>query len=251
MFFKTDNLSIYYEKYGNKKDTILILPGWGNTRSTFYHIINYFKDNYTIYIIDYPSFGNSPIPNKELTIYDYSNIIKKFIEQEKITPIIIAHSFGGRIASILIGKDNLKVKKLILMDVAGIKRFNLKVFIKEKIYKLLKKLIKLLPKLKQNYYKQKLLLLFSSNDYQHIPPVMKKTFQNIIKEDLKKYYKNITTDTLIIWGEKDIDTPLKDAYFMKRHIKGSGLIIYENSKHFSYLDKIYLTNLIIDKFINK
>ena len=153
MFFKTDNLSIYYEKYGNKKDTILILPGWGNTRSTFYHIINYFKDNYTIYIIDYPSFGNSPIPNKELTIYDYSNIIKKFIEQEKITPIIIAHSFGGRIASILIGKDNLKVKKLILMDVAGIKRFNLKVFIKEKIYKLLKKLIKLLPKLKQNYYK--------------------------------------------------------------------------------------------------
>ena len=137
------------------------------------------------------------------------------------------------------------------MDVAGIKRFNLKIFIKEKIYKLLKKLIKLLPKLKQNYYKQKLLLLFSSNDYQSIPPVMKKTFQNIIKEDLKKYYKNITTNTLIIWGEKDIDTPLKDAYFMKIHIKGSGLIIYENSKHFSYLDKIYLTNLIINKFINK
>ena len=249
MFFKTNNLSIYYEKYGNKKDTILILPGWGNTRSTFYHIINYFKDNYTIYIIDYPSFGNSPIPNKELTIYDYSNIIKKFIEKEKIKPIIIAHSFGGRIASILIGKDKLKIEKLILMDVAGIKRFSLKKKTKEVIYKSLKRLTYLLPVLKQEYYRQKLFLLFSSIDYQNIPPVMNKTFKNIINEDLRKYYKNIDSETLIIWGEKDIDTPLKDAYYLKKNIKNSGLIVYERSFHFSYLDRIYLTNIIIEKFI--
>lgn len=251
MFFKHNDISIYYEVHGNKKDTILILPGWGNTRSSFYNLINYFKNNYTIYIIDYPSFGNSPIPNKELTIYDYADLIYHFIKKEKINPIIIAHSFGGRISSILIGKYNLKTEKLVLMDVAGIKRFNPKIFIKQKIYKLLKKITYLLPKIKQEYFRNKLLLLFGSTDYQNIPVVMKKTFKNIINEDLKKYYKNITTNTLIIWGEKDIDTPLKDAYFLKKNIKDSGLIIYENSRHFSYLDKLYLTNLIINEFIKK
>ena len=251
MFFKHNDISIYYEVHGNKKDTILILPGWGNTRSSFYNLINYFKNNYTIYIIDYPSFGNSPIPNKELTIYDYADLIYHFIKKEEINPIIIAHSFGGRISAILIGKYNLKIEKLVLMDVAGIKRFNLKVFIKQKIYKLLKKLTYLLPKIKQEYFRNKLLLLFGSIDYQNIPVVMQKTFKNIINEDLKKYYKNITTNTLIIWGEKDIDTPLKDAYFLKKNIKDSGLIIYENSRHFSYLDKLYLTNLIINEFIKR
>ena len=155
MYYK----SIYFEKYGDKNQVILILPGWGNTRETFNNIINYFKENYTIYILDYPGFGKSKIINKELTIYDYAYLIKDFIENQKINnPIIIAHSFGGRITSIL--NNYIKIKKIILIDVSGIKRLNIKVKIKTYIYKLLKLLINLLPKKKQKYYKEKLFNYF-------------------------------------------------------------------------------------------
>ena len=58
MYIKIDNLSIYYEKYGNRKQTILILPGWGDNRKTFNNLIYYLKEYFTIYIIDYPGFGN-------------------------------------------------------------------------------------------------------------------------------------------------------------------------------------------------
>lgn len=246
--FKYKDIEIYYETYGNSNKTILILPGWGNTRESFYNIINQLKDKYKIYIIDYPFFGNSPLLNKELTIYDYSELIYNFIKQNKINkPIIIAHSFGGRIASIICSK--IKVNKLILIDVAGIKRINIKVFIKNKVYKLLKKLTYLLPKCIQVKIRNKLLLKFSSTDYLNIPSIMKKTFQNIIKEDLRKYYKSINTDTLIIWGEKDLDTPLKDGIYLNKIIKNSGLIIYKNSSHFSYLDNSYLTNKILKEYL--
>lgn len=246
--FKYKDIEIYYETYGNSNKTILILPGWGNTRSTFINIINLLKDKYKIYIIDYPFFGNSPLPNKELTIYDYSELIYNFIIHNKINnPIIIAHSFGGRIASILSNK--IKVNKLILIDVAGIKRFNLKVFMKNKVYKLLKLLTYLLPKSIQLKVRNTLLLKFSSTDYLNIPSIMKNTFKNIIKEDLRKYYKSIKTETLIIWGEKDLDTPLKDGIYLNKIIKNSGLIIYKNSNHFSYLDNTYLTNKILEKYL--
>ena len=66
MYYKYNNIKLYYEKYGNKKKYLLILPGWGNTRPTFYNIINFLKNIYTIYIIDYPGFGNSPIINNNL-----------------------------------------------------------------------------------------------------------------------------------------------------------------------------------------
>ena len=122
MYFKHNNINIYYEKYGTKNNVILILPGWGNTRQTFYNIINHFKDNHTIYIFDYPGFGNSPIPKKTLTIYNYAEIIKTFIEKNNITnPTIIAHSFGGRITTLLSGYYKLKINKLILIDIASIK----------------------------------------------------------------------------------------------------------------------------------
>lgn len=244
------DISIYYETYGNNDKTILILPGWGNTRETFSNIINLLKEKYKIYIIDYPFFGNSPMPNKELTIYDYSELIHNFIKDNHINnPIIIAHSFGGRIASILISKYKLQVDKLILFDVAGIKRFNIKLFFKTKLYKILKGLTYLLPKCTQEKIRKKLLLKFSSNDYLNIPNIMKRTFQNIIKEDLRKYYKTINTETLIIWGEKDLDTPLKDAKYLNSIIKNSELIIYKNSTHFSYLEYSYLTNKILDKYL--
>ena len=246
MYYK----SIYFEKYGDKNQVILILPGWGNTRETFNNIINYFKEEYTIYILDYPGFGKSKIINKELTIYDYAYLIKDFIENQKINnPIIIAHSFGGRITSIL--NNYIKIKKIILIDVSGIKRLNMKVKIKNYIYKLLKLLINLLPKKKQKYYKEKLFNYFSSPDYKNININMRNTFKNIIKEDLKKYYKNIKVETLIIWGEKDIDTPLKDAYKLNKIIKNSGLIILKNLPHYSYLYNPYRINKIIEIFLKE
>lgn len=252
MYFKSNAVSIYYEKHGTGKENILILPGWGNTRNTFYNIINNLKKDYTIYIIDYPGFGNSPVLNKELNIYDYAFLINSFIKKLNIAnPIIIAHSFGGRITAILEGYYQIKFKKIVLIDVAGIKRRKkLKQFIKEKVYKLLKKCTYLLPKIKQEKYRQKLLLHFASTDYKSIPQSMQKTFQNIIKEDLKKHYKKINTETLIIWGENDIDTPLKDGILIKRLIKNSEIIVYKNSNHFAYLNYPDLTNRILSSFLN-
>lgn len=251
MFFNTNNISIYYEKYGTKDNTILILPGWGNTRETFYNIINYFKEDYTIYIIDYPGLGNSPIPTKELTIYDYADLIRQFMKTNNIcNPIIIAHSFGGRITTLLTGYYKEKISKLILIDIAGIKpKKTLYQRLKQKTYKLLKKCIKLLPKLKQETYHQKLIKIFGSSDYQKLPPTMQQTFKNIVNEDLTLYLSSIETETLIIWGKKDQDTPLKNAIKINNLIKDSALIVFPEGTHFSYLQYPLLTNKIIYEFI--
>ena len=253
MYFESNGISIYYEKHGNGEKNILILPGWGNTRNTFYNIINNLKDEFCVYIIDYPGFGNSKILEKELNIYDYAFLINSFIKKLNIdNPVIIAHSFGGRITAILQGYYKLNLKKIILIDVAGIKRRkSFKLFFKEKLYKLLKRLTYILPKIKQEKYRQKLLLAFASADYKSIPISMKKTFQNIIKEDLRKYYKNISCDTLIIWGDNDLDTPLKDGLLIKKLIKNSEIIVYKNSNHFCYLNYPELTNRIIKSFLKE
>ena len=246
-----NNQTIYYEKHGQSKNTILILPGWGETKQTFNYLINNLKENYTIYILDYPGFGNSKIPNKTLTIYDYAKTINCLIKELNIiNPIIIAHSFGGRIISILISKYKLKVKKLILIDVSGIKtRKPLKIYLKEKLYKLLKIIIKLFPKRKRNILSQKLLNIFASNDYKSLPNTMHQTFKNIISEDLSNHYKNITQETLILWGEKDQDTPLKNAYKLKKLIPNSELIILKNASHYPYLNYPYLTLKIINEYL--
>ena len=253
MFFKKNNISIFYEKFGNKKEKIIILPGWGNTRKTFNSLISELSKKYTIYIFDYPGFGNSEYPNKDLTIYDYCSIINSFMSENKIVnPIIIGHSFGGRIIILLSAFYKVKFKKIILMSSAGIKHEkNRKQKVKEKIYKLLKLFsIFLIPKIK-NIYLNMLIKKFGSTDYKNAHYSLKRTFINIINEDLTNYIKDINDKTLLIWGEKDIDTPIEDAYMMKKSIKESVLKIIKDTSHFFYLEKEKETLNIINIFIKE
>lgn len=251
MFFNTKGLSIYYEKYGSSNKTILILPGWGKTRETFQNIIRYFQEDYTIYIMDYPGFGKSKIPKKTLTIYDYAAAIRNFMRKNHIiNPIIIAHSFGGRIATLLSSYYQEPIEKMILIDIAGIKsKKRLKQYCKEKIYKLLKRLVSHLKN--KDKLQKKLLKIFGSSDYQNLPNGMHQTFKNIINEDLTNYFRYINSECLLIWGELDADTPLKDGYKLNKLIKDSALIIYPKANHFPYLQQPFLTNQIIKEFLKK
>lgn len=251
MYITLNNLNLYYEKYGTGQKEVLILPGWGNTRETFRYMISELENDFTIYILDYPGLGLSPVPDKALTLYDYTELIIAFMKKFNINkPIVIAHSFGGRITAILSGYYKIKLDRLILIDVAGLKpRKKLKIRLKQYLYKMLKKLTYLLPKLKQETARQKLLKYFASSDYNSLPPGMHQTFKNIIKEDLSKYYKQIPNETILLWGSLDQDTPLYQAKKLNKLIKNSALIVLKNATHFSYLNYPKLTNSIIKSFL--
>ena len=78
---------------------------------------------------------------------------------------------------------------------------------------------------------------------------MLETFKNVINEDLKYYLPYIESETLLIWGEKDIDTPLKYGKKINKLIKNSALITYSNATHYSYLEYPALTLNIIKNFV--
>ncbi len=250
MYISFYNNTLYYEKYGVNKKTILILSGWGETRPTWTNIINFLKQDYTVYILDYPGFGNSKPPKKDLTLDDYTNIVIKFMKKLKIkNPHIIAHSFGGRITANLVGKRKIKVDKILLIDVAGIKHKKTPLqIIREKLYKFLKKLTIVLPDKHKEKYLKKLFSYFASSDYNSLAKEMHQTFKNIIQEDSSFFYKEIKNETLLLWGNLDTSTPLKDAYKLNKLIKNSALIILKDASHFPYLDYPYLTNKIIHEF---
>ncbi|MBQ8131950.1 MAG: alpha/beta hydrolase, partial [Bacilli bacterium] len=202
----------------------------------------------TIYIIDYPGFGKSKYKKENQTILDYANTIKKWMEKEHIkNPTIIAHSFGGRITTLLSGYYKIPIKQLILMDIASIRpKRTLYSRVKTYTYKILKRMFKRNKKIQEKLFSH-----FASTDYATLPISLRKTFQNIVNVDLTKFLKEIEPKTLIIWGEKDTATPLKDAYKIKKEIKDSELIVYESASHYSYLDYPYLTLRIIEEFLKE
>lgn len=240
-----------YKKYGYGNKVLIILPGWGNTRNTFNYFIDNLKDKFTIYIFDYPGFGESIFPNYSLTIEDYSKYIKDFIKKNKINnPYILCHSFGCRIAILLIGKYRILVDRLIIIGGAGIRRKSIKRKLRIFKYKFLKKISIFLNKNKRKEYLNNLLIKYGSNDYKELSNNQRTTFKNIVNTDLRKYLKYIYSPTILIWGENDLSTPLKDGKYMNKRIKDSALITLKKGTHFVYLEyPLYVLNIINNFFI--
>ena len=253
MFYQFQNTNIHYQIFGNGKEAIVILPGWGDTACTFQEIISILEKEYTVYIFDYPGFGKSPPLNTLWTIYDYAYCVKSFLEEKQITPILlIGHSFGGRLAIVLNGYIKLFLPKILLIDSAGIPpKKTIHSIFRKYSYRFLKKIQYFLPKRKRKQYLNFLFSKYASFDYYNLPPSMRLTFQQIIREDLRKYLNNITSEVLLLWGKEDKDTPIRDAYIMKKKIPNSELIVFERSGHFSYLENPYLTVKIILAFLKE
>jgi 3-oxoadipate enol-lactonase len=66
--------------------------------------------------------------------------------------------------------------------------------------------------------------------------------------DYKDNVSNIKTPTLIIAGEKDESTTVEDAEYLHHQIKDSQLVVLENCKHFSNMEKAAEFNASLDSF---
>ena len=79
---------------------------------------------------------------------------------------------------------------------------------------------------------------YGSRDYNALDEEMRRTFVKVVNEDLTDLYAKFKASTLLIWGEKDTETPLWMGQEMEKLIPDAGLVILEGGSHFAYLEQI-------------
>jgi len=240
MTINIKDIDINYIQYGEGKD-IVLLHGWGQNVEMMDPIGKKLENKHRITIIDLPGHGKSSEPKEEITIYDYCEILKEFLNKLDIkNPVIIGHSFGGRIAIIYASK--YKTDKLILLGAPCIREKE-KMSFKVKTLKTLKK-VPGLNKL-ENFAKKHI----GSRDYRNASEVMRKILVNTVNEDLSDCAKKIECPTLLIWGTNDTEAPIEDAMKLEKIMKDAGLVTYEGGSHYTYLEFLIPVCNVIKTFI--
>lgn len=228
----------------NHDKFVLLLHGWGGNLNSFRGLEEYLvAKNYSVINLDFPGFGNSDLPKESFNLDDYVKIVQQMLITIGVDKVmIVAHSFGGRVAIKLASTSNL-VSKLVLVDSAGVKpKFSLVKQCKVNHFKFLRWL-------KKHRIIKRELDNYGSEDYKALPQQMKPVFVRIVNEDLTPLLKDVNCPTLLIWGDKDKSTPLYMAKTMKKTIKDCGLVVFKNSGHFSYLDHHDEFLIIVDEFL--
>lgn len=241
MKIKVKDININYIQYGEGKD-IILLHGWGQNIEMMQPLGNPLSKKYRITIIDFPGFGDSEEPKSAWTMYDYAMLIEELVEKLKIKkPIIMGHSFGGRVA-IRYSADH-SIEKLVLF---GSPCIRVKQDLSLKV-KLLKKL-KSLPGL--NELGEKMKKYIGSRDYKAASPMMRQILVNTVNEDLSVYARQIEEPTLLIWGEQDTEAPLRDAQDLEKIMIDAALIVLPGT-HYAYLENLGRVLSIVDAFIGE
>lgn len=248
-----DGKKIHYEVEG-EGHPIILLHGWLASLKTMKPLASNLKQHFKVYNVDIIGFGESDLPEKPMNTNDYGDFLQKFIKELSIQePILIGHSNGGRTIINAVGREIVKPKKIVLIDSAGIKpKRHISYYFKIYTFKAGNNLLKLLPNTKSvQQMRENLRNKFSSEDYKNSPEVLRRTMSIIVNEDQKRNLSNIKAPTLLIWGQNDTATPLKDAKQMEALIPDAGLVVYPNSGHFSYLENLQNCNIVLNEFLKQ
>lgn len=243
-----DGRLTYYKKQGDGKQAVVLLHGWGMDHTIMHPIVEYLSSDFCVYSFDLPGFGQSAEMEDGWDIEDYGKWLALVFTQLEIKhPIIIAHSFGCRIAlwySVL-----YPVKEMVLMGPAGIK-IEKNGFQKwqEIEYHIIKYVYRFL---KQDRLLKQLQETRGSLDYRQASVNMRKTLVKCIHFDLRPYLSSIAVPTLIIIGEKDTATPIWMGKVMEEEMSDAAMIVFEQEDHFACFHQLNRLFAILDAFLEK
>lgn len=216
-------------------EAIVLLHGWGQNQYMMKFLADYFKEHYKVVNMDLPGFGESDEPDTVWDIQMYADALQELLTTLQIhRPILIAHSFGARIA--LRFALCYPVDKMVLTGAAGIKnKRGFSYYLRVYTYKALKKI--------------NIKLNMGSSDYQAASPIMRGVLVASVEEDMRECLCHIACPTLLVWGEKDTQTPLWMGKLMEREIPDAALIVLKKEDHFAYFHQSMKFTRIVEAFL--
>ncbi len=245
-----DGLPVSYEVTGSGAPVVL-LHGWGCEAKTMAVIQNALTPHYQVFAIDFPGFGSTPAPPVAWSTVDYTTLTRRWLAALNIeNPILIGHSFGGRIIIRLVS-GGFAAQKIVLTGGAGIKAARpFSYYIKVYSFKAARMCLEfpLWRAFTQDIVAD-MRARMGSSDYQKASPVMRETLVKVVNEDLRDLLPQIKTPTLLLYGENDTATPVRDAKIIEKGIVGSGLVVIKNAGHYAFLDKTNEFLLILRSFM--
>jgi pimeloyl-ACP methyl ester carboxylesterase len=246
-----DGLLVNYSTVG-EGSAIVLLHGWGDSLTTFDHLTSVLKKEYTVIRLDLPGFGKTQKPKTTFSLEKYADFLNKFLQKIAVEKIyaIVGHSNGGAIAIKAVSNGFVVSEKLVLLASSGVRSTTGG---RKKILRITAKTAKiptkLLPKQYQSKLRRKVYDKIGSDLF--IAEDMQDTFKQVVAEDVVNQASNITTKTLLLYGELDTATPVSYGNKFHQVIKNSQLKTIPEVGHFLHHENSELVVSLVSDFLRE
>ena len=258
MFADIDGVRFFYELRGDHGSRAVLLHGWGCSSKLMEKLAEFLQEDHQVLLLDFPGHGQSGRPPEPWGVPEFAASIRHLLLKLDFLPCAaVGHSFGCRVAAWAGSEWPDMFTKMVFTGAAGLRapvteearKKNISFQRKKKMAHLLEKLpgFKTLGERAEEQLRRK----YGSADYNALDAEMRKTFVKVIQMDLRDRYPRIQASTLLIWGDKDTETPMWMGKEMEKLIPDAGLVILEDGSHFAYLEQAARFNTIVKHFLTE
>lgn len=207
--------------------------GWGHTHSNLLPLAEAMRPARSA-LIDFPGFGASPLPPGVWGTAEYADACAEWLAT--LSPgrrIWIGHSFGCRVGLQLAARHPEWVDALFLIAAAGLQprrslKQRLRLAARRWAFRLARSL------LPEGPARESLRRRFGSADYANagaLRPILSKT----VAEDLTEVARRVRCPTVLVYGERDRETPPEMGKRLQAVIAGSRLYVLRGFDHWNVL----------------
>ena len=215
------------------------MHGYLSSKEAFTAQMEYFSKFYRVTAIDFLGFGHTMALTKPFSVDDYAQWLKDVMLKLRIKkPHVIAHSFGCRVAIKAASEDAQLFDKIVLTGPAGIivnRGFKYKC--KVRLYRLVRRFF---PRFAERR--------FGSKEYRSLPPIMKESYKKIVNQDLRDCAAKVKNQVLIVQGESDGVTTMREAKVYERALVNGRLVTMPGG-HFAFVERPIIFNLTVEEFL--
>ena len=231
---------------------VVALHGWGGAIHSFWPVAEQLAPRgYEVHVLDLPGFGVCDLPPQPWGVTDYTRFVLGYLDAAGLERVdLLGHSFGGRISLVLAAEHPERVRKLVLASSAGIPTLP---SLRQRVRGAGARAVRVtLDQLGMTGLRERLQdrynARYASDDYRSAGP-LRETFLRVIDEDLTPYAQRVQAPTVLIWGDRDPDTPLWQGRRLEELIPDAGLIVFQGAGHFAYLERLTDYLRIVDHFL--
>jgi len=216
----------------------------------------HFSNHFDVFTPDLPGFGNSSSLESPSSICGYADHVIKQINEKGINRFhLLGHSMGGMIVQEIVRKVPNRVDKLVLYGTGSIGslpgRFESLAESRKRVID--DGVIATSRRIAATWFLQ----LDEAEHYPLIAEIAAKASQQAALNGLtamehwkgEQHLKNISADTLIIWGDRDRAYPWQQEEILWKNIANSYLSVVPGCSHAVHLEKTQIFNHIVLDFL--
>ncbi len=224
---------------GGTGEPLVLVHGLGGRALDFAPLMPALARQHRVFALDLLGYDGSARPDVDYSVTLETGILRQFLDSQGLTSIDLAGwSMGGWIAMQFAAQSPERVRRLVLLDSAGMKftpSFDLRVLAPHTM-KDMQELEKLLTPhpgrlpafILRDFLRQKL-----TEDW-----MIERTVANMItgREVMDGKLANVAMPVLIVWGKQDVLTPLSAGEAMRREMPQSVLAVLDSCGHLAPIE---------------